>query len=106
MTDTKKFWLTTFIYWIIFWLLPIITFNSLFGFFDNIFIKFKIAVPSILIYFFCIIPLIIIFLYIFFIHKLKIKYKNIIFASLYILLPYISVILFFFLHFIRYRESF
>ena len=95
MTDTKKFWLTTFGYLVVFWMAPIISFNPLFGFFDNILSNYNITFPSVLIYFFIIVPIIILLSYLF-IRKLIFKHNIILFISIYILLPYISALSFFF----------
>ena len=97
MTDTKKFWLATFIYWIVFWILPLQSYwlNSFFIFLEGILKNVNIGMDASNFYFFIFIPIIIIIFY-FFMSGIKIKLKHTLFISMFVLLPYTAVFSFFF----------
>jgi hypothetical protein len=97
MTDTKKFWLMTFVYWIVFWILPLqsIWTDKFFGFFNELLSKFNVDIESAILFYLIIVP-IAIFLCFIYIKKLNIRYKTIIFMSSYIIIPYISIIAYLF----------
>lgn len=96
ISDNKKFWLITILYLSIFWILPLqpLWFYSLFQFTNNLLEKININIESIILYFLVIIPIVILFCYLF-IKKLQVKYKNIIFILMYILLTYIPLVAYF-----------
>jgi len=97
MNDKKKFWLITSVYLFLFWVLPLqpLWIDSFFGFLDNLFLKIGVDVESVLIYFFIIVPLIIILSYLL-IRKLNLKFKKDFFILMYIVIPYLIILSYFF----------
>ncbi len=105
ISDVKKFWLFTVLYWVVFWILLSVLYNPFFGFFENLFYYFNIDIPFIYIYLFLIIPLILVLLYRY-INKLNIKFKNTLFTLFYILIPYLVSISLFFYAYIKMVQNF
>ena len=96
ISDNKKFWLITTLYLLVFWILPLqpILANIIFSFLNNVLLKIGINVESIFLYFIIFIPIVIILSYLY-IKNLNIKYKKTIFVSMFILITYIPLLLFF-----------
>jgi hypothetical protein len=95
LNDIKKFWLITFLYLLVFWVLPIVFFNPFFGFLNSVFSKLNIDIESAILYYILFIPTVI-FLSYYFIHSLKVRFINIFFTLIYVIIPYLIVFFMFF----------
>jgi hypothetical protein len=97
MNNTKKFWLITIIYLVVFWFLPFspLWTDSFFSFFDSFLREFNIHMAGFVFFYLLLVPIVILLCYLL-TRKLKLRFKKTLFILFYIVLPYISVILFFY----------
>jgi hypothetical protein len=107
INDKKKFWLITSIYLLVFWILPLFSFNKFFGLIEKILFFFNSVSPGIKIYFLYFIPVVIFLFYFILLRKLRINFKGILFFIFYLILPYtvISLVFYYILNHIDFIGS-
>lgn len=95
ISDVKKFWLATVLYWVIFFILPTMFNYAFLKFLNNIFLKLNINIESAFLYYLLFIPLILVSIYRL-VCNFKIKLVRVIFVVFYILVPYFIMVAIFF----------